>query len=79
MFLRPEIITPDSIKSPTGSRKVLTRWPGLAPDQLHDKRDLLHTTDFRDVLGEIVSTHLGNENVKAVLPNHEFKKLGMIA
>ena len=67
------------LKSPTGSRKVLTRWPGLAPDQLHDKRDLLHTTDFRDVLGEIVSTHLGNENVKAVLPNHEFRKLGMIA
>jgi uncharacterized protein (DUF1501 family) len=67
------------LQSPTGSRKVLTRWPGLAPDQLHDKRDLLHTTDFRDVLGEVVSVHLGNENVKTVLPNHEFKKLGMIA
>ena len=70
---------PAQLRSPTGSRKVLTRWPGLAPDQLHEKRDLLHTTDFRDVLGEIVSVHLGNENVKAVLPNHEFKKLGMIA
>ena len=67
------------LRSPTGSRRVLTRWPGLAPDQLHDKRDLMHTTDFRDVLGEIVAVHLGNENVKAVLPNHEFKKLGMIA
>lgn len=76
---KPEMLTPDSMRSPTGSRKVLTRWPGLAPDQLHDKRDLMHTTDFRDVLGEIVSTHLGNENVKAVLPNHEFRKLGMIA
>ncbi|HVU63623.1 MAG TPA: DUF1501 domain-containing protein [Phycisphaerales bacterium] len=62
-----------------GSRKVLTKWPGLAPDQLHEKRDLLHTTDFRDVLGEIVSVHLGNENVKTVLPNHDFKQLGLIA
>ncbi len=68
-----------ALQASTSARKVLTRWPGLAPDQLHDKRDLLHTTDFRDVLGEIVAVHLGNENVKAVLPNHEFKKLGMIA
>jgi len=77
----PELVGADGnpLKSPTGSRKVLTRWPGLAQDQLHEKRDLLHTTDFRDVLGEVVSVHLGNENVKAVLPNHEFKKLGMIA
>jgi len=67
------------LASPTGSRKVLTRWPGLAPEQLHEKRDLLHTTDFRDVLGEIVPVHLGNENVKTVLPQHEFRKLGMIA
>ncbi len=78
---KPEILTADAsaLKSPTGSRKVLTRWPGLAPDQLHEKRDLLHTTDFRDVLGEVVSVHLGNDNVKTVLPNHDFKKLGMIA
>ncbi len=78
---KPEVVLADAnaLKSPTGSRKVLTRWPGLAPDQLHDKRDLLHTTDFRDVLGEIVGVHLGNENIKAVLPGHEFKRLGMIA
>jgi uncharacterized protein (DUF1501 family) len=76
---KPEVLTADALKSPTGSRKVLTRWPGLAPDQLHDKRDLLHTTDFRDVLGEIVSVHLGNDNLKAVLPNHDFKRLGLIA
>lgn len=58
---------------------VVTRWPGLAPDQLHQKRDLLHTTDFRDVLGEVVSVHLGNANIKTVLPGHEFKSVGLIA
>jgi uncharacterized protein (DUF1501 family) len=60
-------------------RKVLTQWPGLAPDQLYQKRDLLHTTDFRDVLAEVVQTHLGNDNLPTVLPNHEFKNVGLIA
>jgi len=57
---------------------VLTRWPGLAPEQLHQKRDLLHTTDFRDVLGEVVANHLGNPLLQTVLPNHEFKPVGLV-
>jgi uncharacterized protein (DUF1501 family) len=62
-------------------RKVVTtgKWPGLAPDQLHQKRDLLHTTDFRDVLCELVRVHLGNPHLETVLPQHEFKKVGLIA
>lgn len=60
-------------------RKVLTDWPGLAPDQLNAKRDLLHTTDFRDVLAEVVQTHLGNTNLPAVLPDHTFKPVGLVA
>jgi uncharacterized protein (DUF1501 family) len=63
----------------TPSRRVLTRWPGLAPEQLHEKRDLLHTTDFRDVLGEVVATHLGNGQVRTVLPGHDFKPVGVVA
>jgi uncharacterized protein (DUF1501 family) len=62
----------------THQRKVVANWPGLAPDQLHQKRDLLHTTDFRDVIAELVSTHLGNPNIKAVLPNHTFKPVGLV-
>ncbi len=64
--------------SPNGSRNVIGHWPGLGPEQLHQQRDLLHTTDFRDVLGEIVSGHLGNTNVRAILPSHEFQKVGLI-
>jgi len=62
----------------SSARKVVSSWPGLAPDQLHERRDLLHTTDFRDVLGEVVGTFLGNENIKAVLPRHEFRGVGLL-
>ena len=60
------------------ARKVYAQWPGLAEDQLHQNRDLLHTTDFRDVLGELVATHLGNPNIQTVLPQHEFKSVGLV-
>jgi uncharacterized protein (DUF1501 family) len=60
------------------ARNVLAKWPGLGPDQLHQKRDLLHTTDFRDVLSEVVELHLGNPNLSKILPNHEFKPVGIL-
>ena len=69
---------PVAAKRKQDDRPVLGTWPGLAPDQLNQKRDLLHTTDFRDVLAEIVGTHLGNENLKNVLPSHTFKPAGLI-
>jgi uncharacterized protein (DUF1501 family) len=34
-------------------------WPGLAPADLHEARDLAVTTDFRDVLAEVLRRHLG--------------------
>ena len=64
--------------SGNGARNVIGRWPGLLPEQLHDKRDLLHTTDFRDVLGEVVARHLGNKNLQTILPSHEFKAVGLV-
>ena len=59
-------------------KPVLSKWPGLAKEQLHEGRDLLHTTDFRDVLGEVVSVHLGNPQIKTVLPSHDFKPVGLL-
>jgi uncharacterized protein (DUF1501 family) len=59
-------------------KPVLSRWPGLEQNQLHQGRDLLHTTDFRDVLGEVVSVHLGNPLIKTVLPDHDFKSVGFL-
>ena len=54
--------------------KVYGDWPGLAPEQLYEGRDLNLTTDFRDVLGELVVRHLGNPNVKSVFPGYDQPK-----
>jgi uncharacterized protein (DUF1501 family) len=35
------------------------RWPGLAPEQLFEGRDLAVTTDFRDLFAEVLTRHLG--------------------
>ena len=58
---------------------VLGDWPGLAPDQLYESRDLAVTTDFRDVLGELVTGHLGASRVNAVFPGYQPKYLGIVA
>jgi uncharacterized protein (DUF1501 family) len=54
--------------------KVYGEWPGLQEEQLYDGRDLALTTDFRDVLSELVSRHLGNSNLKSVFPGYENPK-----
>jgi uncharacterized protein (DUF1501 family) len=51
--------------------KVYGRWPGLADSQLYEGRDLALTTDFRQVIGEAVTRHLGNKNLAAVFPGYE--------
>jgi uncharacterized protein (DUF1501 family) len=50
--------------------KVYGDWPGLEQEQLYESRDLNLTTDFRDVLGELVMKHLGNANLKTVFPGY---------
>ena len=61
------------------TKPISGTWPGLAPDQLNDKRDVMNTTDFRDILGELVTKHLGSKQPKLVIPNHDLKPLGLIA
>ena len=48
--------------------KVFGNWPGLAPEQLYQGRDLNVTTDFRAVLSELVTTHMGNREIATVFP-----------
>jgi uncharacterized protein (DUF1501 family) len=50
--------------------KIYGEWPGLEKEQLYEGRDLDLTTDFRAVLGELVSTHLGNRDLKTVFPGY---------
>jgi uncharacterized protein (DUF1501 family) len=50
---------------------VYGRWPGLDQSQLYEGRDLALTTDFRQVLGEAVTRHMGNKNLNEVFPGYE--------
>jgi uncharacterized protein (DUF1501 family) len=54
--------------------KIYGEWPGLQDEQLYEGRDLALTTDFRDVLGELVARHLGNRNLRSVFPGYESPK-----
>ena len=56
---------------PVKGGKVYGRWPGLAPEQLNEGRDLALTTDFRSVLGEVIQQHLGTQQLNAVFPGFE--------
>ncbi|MFU8892177.1 MAG: DUF1501 domain-containing protein [Luteolibacter sp.] len=59
-------------------KPVLGDWPTLAVEKLQQRRDLQHTTDFRDVLAETAAKHLGNSNTAHIIPNHEFTRVGLV-
>lgn len=59
-------------------KPVLGEWPTLALDNLQQRRDLKHTTDFRDVLAEAASSHLGNKNSAHIIPDHTFARVGLV-
>jgi uncharacterized protein (DUF1501 family) len=56
---------------PVKGGKVYGPWPGLEQSQLYEGRDLAVTTDFRRVLGEAVTKHLGNSHLEQVFPEFE--------
>jgi uncharacterized protein (DUF1501 family) len=53
--------------------KVHGRWPGLAKEQLNEGRDLALTTDYRQVLGEIVQKTIGPASLDLVFPGAQLK------
>ena len=50
--------------------KVHGKWPGLAPEQLYEGRDLALTTDFRTVFSEIATKHLGAGKLDRIFPGY---------
>jgi len=56
---------------PVKGGRVYGRWPGLDQSQLYEGRDLALTTDFRQVLGEAVTDHMGNKNLATVFPEFD--------
>jgi len=66
---------------PIKGGRVYTRWPGLGENELYQDRDLAVTTDYRSVLGEIISKHLGDQELKTVFPgfaNEPRQFLGLV-
>ena len=57
--------------------QVFSDWPGLAPDALVDG-DLAITTDYRDVLAEVVAGRLGNPALADIFPGHSVSPLGLV-
>ncbi|MEM7031032.1 MAG: DUF1501 domain-containing protein [Chloroflexota bacterium] len=51
--------------------QVYGLWPGLSPENLIGPGDLPITTDYRDILGEIVLKRLNNPNLNAVFPDYQ--------
>jgi uncharacterized protein (DUF1501 family) len=49
-------------------RRVLARWKGLREQDLHEGRDLAATTDHREVLSEVLASHMGVTNLATVFP-----------
>lgn len=58
---------------PVNGGRVLGQWPGLAPGQLHEGRDLAVTTDFRTVVSAVLQQHLGlaPAALKPIFPGFE--------
>jgi uncharacterized protein (DUF1501 family) len=51
--------------------KVHGEWPGLGEGQLVGPGDLAVTTDYRDVLSEILTKRLNNPSVDSIFPNYQ--------
>jgi len=55
-------------------------WPGLAPGQLFEGIDLAVTTDYRQVLSEILIRRLGNDKLGVVFPGYTgYTPLGVVS
>lgn len=58
---------------PVKGGRVYGKWPGLAPEQLYEGRDLAITTDFRQVLGETSYKQLGAKDLNVTFPGAQLQ------
>ena len=58
--------------------KVYGKWPGLEHEQLNEGRDLALTTDYRNVLGEVVTRTMGANNLDVVFPGAKLQPNGFL-
>lgn len=51
--------------------KVHGRWPGLKSEKLYDRADLAVTTDFRQILAEMLSSRLKVKKLDKIFPDYK--------
>jgi len=59
--------------------RVVADWPGLDDASLEDERDLRVTTDYRDLLAEVLGRRFGLADPSEVFPGHSFRDLGVVS
>ena len=57
--------------------RVHGKWPGLA--DIDGPGDLRVTTDYRNVLGEILSKRLGNPSLASIFPGLDYQAVGVVS
>ncbi|HJR81831.1 MAG TPA: DUF1501 domain-containing protein [Anaerolineales bacterium] len=58
--------------------RVHGQWPGMREGQLIGPGDLAVTTDYRDVLSEILTKRLNNDAISDIFPNYEPRIVGVL-
>ena len=59
--------------------KVYGQWPGLKTENLYERADLAVTTDYRQVVTEILQRRLGARNPHGIFPGYTgYRPLGLI-
>jgi uncharacterized protein (DUF1501 family) len=63
---------------PVKGGRVHGRFPKLSEENLYEGRDLPVTTDFRDLVGEVLVRHMGVSDLKPVFPNYLVKPTAFV-
>jgi len=58
---------------------IYGKWPGIEDHQLDQTGDLRVTTDYRDVLCEVLAKRMRNDRLSAVFQNFDPKPVGVVA
>ncbi len=62
----------------TNGAKVYAKWPGIEEHQLDETGDLRVTTDYRDVLAEVLQNRMRNDVPQETFPSYRGKPLGVV-
>ena len=52
-------------------------WPGVATSALQDGRFLAARNDYRDVLREVLTSHMGGTDPNFVFPGRTYQPIGL--